>query len=193
MNYLKRMNARDALSTASAGQLKLFNFALIVLLVLSVASCRSQKTMTASGTQETKNEMLSDSTVEEIKWQETVKVPMSEVTLEIPMDSLRSLPDGAVYTARKGQAGVKVYHRGQKDNKPETIYVYSSCDSLQLQCMRYEKTISNMKQQLAAHNSQNTVSEHHPNAFIKSLKWFFLGFIAGGIITIVLIITLKKK
>jgi hypothetical protein len=110
------------------------------------------------------------------------------------MDSLRSLPDGAVYTARKGQAGVKVYHRGRKDNKQETIYVYSSCDSLQLQCMRYEKTISNMKQQLAAHNSQNkTVSEHHPNAFIKSLKWFFFGLIAGGIITIVLIITLKKK
>lgn len=92
MNYLKRMNAQDALSTASAGQLKLFNFALIVLLVLSVASCRSQKMMTASGTQETKNEMLSDSTVEEIKWQETVKVPMSEVTLEIPMDSSVASP-----------------------------------------------------------------------------------------------------
>ena len=69
---------------------------------------------------------------------------MSMVTLTIATDSLRRLPAGASYSERSGQASVKVTRRAATATEPEYIYVYATCDSLQLQCERYERTIRNM-------------------------------------------------
>lgn len=118
-------------------------------------------------------------------------VPRSEVTLEIAVDSLRKLPEGAGYTAKSGQAGVRVRRKAATPGHPETIVVYASCDSLALQCERYEKTVQGLHKQMAALSQKSqTVSERQPDAFTKALKWFLSGLVAGGIISVIII---KKK
>lgn len=135
---------------------------------------------------------------------EPVKVPMSAVSLTIATDSLRSLPSGASYSERSGQASVKVSRKAATATEPEYIYVYASCDSLELQCERYERTIRNlhreygerlneMQGRLAAAVSQHTERvEKPPNAIGTALKWYFYGLLSGIIGTIIIFIKLKK-
>lgn len=135
---------------------------------------------------------------------EPVKVPMSAVSLTIATDSLRSLPSGASYSERSGQASVKVSRKAATATEPEYIYVYASCDSLELQCERYERTIRNlhreygerlkeMQGRLAATVSQHTEqAEKPPNAIGTALKWYFYGLLSGIIGTIIIFIKLKK-
>ena len=135
---------------------------------------------------------------------EPVRVPMSSVTLTISTDSLRSLPSGASYSERSGQASVKVSRKAATATEPEYIYVYASCDSLMLQCERYERQIRNlhseyverlneMQNRLAAMQSQHTEQvEKPPNAIGTALKWYFYGLLSGILETIIIFIRLKK-
>ena len=70
---------------------------------------------------------------------------MQEVSLTIPTDSLHRLPEGAGYSKRSGRVSVKVTRKTATPTGPEYIYVYATCDSLQLLCERYERTIKNMR------------------------------------------------
>lgn len=119
---------------------------------------------------------------------------MSKVEMEIPMESLLNLPDGAVYADKSGQAGIKVSHKKGTDGKPEAVYVYASCDSLQLQCERYEKTVSSLRNQIATLEKQNaTIEKNPPNAFLTALKWLLFGFVIGAIVTVITIVIIIKK
>ena len=53
-------------------------------------------------------------------------IPASSVKLSIPADSLRKLPEGAVYRGKSGQANLTV---GSDDSG--NIVAEASCDSLQ--------------------------------------------------------------
>lgn len=131
-----------------------------------------------------------------------MKVPKSAVLLTIATDSLRNLPSGASYTDRSGQASVQVSRKAATAIEPEYIYVYASCDSLELQCERYERQIrtihsqygerlNEMQNRLAAtSHAQEEVKEKPPNAIGTALKWYFYGLLSG--ITIIIIIKLKK-
>lgn len=110
---------------------------------------------------------------------------MSSVTLTIATDSLRSLPAGASYSERSGQASVKVSRKAATATEPEYIYVYASCDSLQLQCERYERTIRNlhreygerlneMQGRLSATSQHTEQVEKPPNGVGTSLKRYLL-------------------
>lgn len=137
--------------------------------------------------------------------QEAVMVPMSEVTLTIAADSLRSLPPGASYSERRGQASVKVSRRAATASEPEYIYVYASCDSLQLQCEHYERTIKTLRSEyvermnelqtrLAATESQHTeLEEKPPNAIGTALKWYLSGFLSGVVLGTIIIFFIKLK
>ena len=145
----------------------------------------------------------SESELEEVRT-EPVKVPMSSVTLTIATDSLHRLPSGASYSDRSGQASVKVSRKAATGTEPEYIYVYASCDSLQLQCERYERQIRNlhsqyderlneMQNRLAATSHElEEVKEKPPNAIGTALKWFFYGLLSGILATIIILIKLKK-
>ena len=129
---------------------------------------------------------------------EPVKVPMSMVTLTIATDSLRSLPAGASYSERSGQASVKVSRKAATATEPEYIHVYASCDSLQLQCERYERQIRSLRSEygerllemqscLAATVSQHTEQvEKPPNAIGTALKWYFYGLLSGILATLII-------
>lgn len=121
---------------------------------------------------------------------------MSEVKMEIPMESLLNLPDGAIYADKSGQASIKVSHKTAANGKPEAVYVYASCDSLQLQCERYEKTVKSLKQQISALEQKNeTIEKNPPNAFLTALKWLLFGFVIGATATTItiVIIVIKRK
>jgi len=129
---------------------------------------------------------------------------MSSVTLTIAADSLRSLPSGASYSERSGQASVKVSRKAATATEPEYVYVYASCDSLELQCERYERQIRNLRSEygermnemqgrLAATQSQHTEQEEKPpNAIGTALKWYFYGLLSGILATIIIFIKLRK-
>ena len=135
---------------------------------------------------------------------EPMKVPMSAVTLTIATDSLRSLPAGASYSERSGQASVKVSRKAATATEPEYIYVYASCDSLELQCERYERQIRNLHSQYgerlnemqgrlsATSHELEEVKEKPPNAIGTELKWYFYGLLSGILATIIIFIKLKK-
>ena len=135
---------------------------------------------------------------------EPVRVPMSSVTLTIATDSLRSLPAGASYSERSGQASVKVSRKAATATEPEYIYVYATCDSLQLQCERYERQIRNMRSEYgerlnemqgrlsATSHELEEVKEKPPNVIGTALKWYFYGLLSGILVTIIIFIKLKK-
>lgn len=135
---------------------------------------------------------------------EPMKVPMSSVTLTIATDSLRRLPAGASYSERSGQASVKVSRKAATATDPEYIYVYATCDSLQLQCERYERQIRNLHSQYDEHLNEmqnrlaatshelDEVKEKPPNAIGTALKWCFYGLLSGILATIIIFIKLKK-
>lgn len=61
-------------------------------------------------------------------------VPQSQVVLRLPIDAVRSLPHGAEFRDKSGQASASV----QFDQ--DTVYVFATCDSLQRMCSYYERT-----------------------------------------------------
>ena len=160
----------------------------IVLLALCCAGCASsRKTSNASQTGEVAQAhayRLADS-VERmtIKRLEPVTVPESRVKLTIAADSLFSTPQGASWTGRSGQANVKVQRQAGGAGKPEVIVVEATCDSLQLQCERYEETIATQKRAIDAlaeagyrlYSEQR--EEKPPNGIPTALKWLLTGII----------------
>ena len=186
--------------------------AIIVLSALFLTGCAThRKSETASKQEQILETALTasatrlDSASEGVEIRtEPVKVPMSAVTLTIATDSLRSLPAGASYSERSGQASVKVSRKAATATEPEYIYVYASCDSLLLQCERYERTIRNLHrnygEQLrgmetllaAARQEVQELKEKPPNGIGTALKWYLAGLVSGIIGTIIIFIKLKK-
>ncbi len=187
----------------------------IVLTALCLGGCASHRKSVTASQEQVAETVRTDSAVRlaldsvsevvEIRT-EPVTVPMSAVTLTIPTDSLRLLPVGASYTDRSGQASVKVGRRAATATEPEYIYVYATCDSLQLQCERYERTIRNMhkdygeqlsglKIRLAEANQElQELEEKPPNPIGTSFKWFVYGLLGGFLIArIKNIISIIKK
>lgn len=147
-----------------------------------------------------------DSVTEKVEIRtEPVTVPMSSVTLTIATDSLRSLPQGASYSEHSGQASVKVSRRAATANEPEYIYVYASCDSLQLLCERYERTLRTLRSEQAeevdrlkakldaASVRHEEVKEKPPNGILTALEWLLAGIVAGVIGTIITIYKRKER
>ena len=150
-----------------------------------------------------------DSMMEEVEIRtEAVKVAQSDVSLTLRTDSLRSLPPGASYSGRSGQASLKVSRKAATSTSPEYIYVEASCDSLELQCERYERTVRSLRSELddrravtsSHHTEQEQATEHRhaeqlekpPNGIGRALKWFLFGLLSGIAATIITLIKLKK-
>ena len=214
MRHGKTLDRRNARWPGSGKLLTMPTVAAIVLSVLFLTGCAThRKSVTEAKEEQVSESIRTDSVIRlaidsvselvEIRT-EPVKVPMSAVTLTIATDSLRSLPAGASYSERSGQASVKVSRKAATATEPEYIYVYASCDSLMLQCERYERQIRNihsqyderlneMQNRLAATSHElEEVKEKPPNAIGTALKWYFYGLLSGILATIIIFIKLKK-
>lgn len=214
MRQEKRLPQTVVRLPVSGKPLTVLTVAIIVTSALFLTGCAThRKSVTEAKEEQVSETIRTDSVVHlaldsvselvEIRT-EPVKVPMSAVTLTIVTDSLRSLPAGASYSERSGQASVKVSRKAATATEPEYIYVYASCDSLQLQCERYERQIRNihsqygerlneMQNRLAATSHElEEVKEKPPNAIGTALKWYFYGLLSGILATIIIFIKLKK-
>ena len=60
---------------------------------------------------------------------DTGGIPESEAKVDVPIQNLLNLPDGAGYTAKDGQASVSVQRHG------DNITVTGKCDSIARQCL----------------------------------------------------------
>lgn len=149
----------------------------IMLNALFVASCGSTKKMTESARATVDSVLL-----KEVRQVINIPIPQSKVELKIPTQSLHSLPPGASFSEKKGQAGVKVEAIG------DTVYVSATCDSLQVQCERYEKELTRIRS-----DTERQVTEIKKNSVQTLFKWCLIGFVAGIISTITVIIIKKKK
>ena len=169
--------------TGSAGQLKLYGFAIIMITALSVQSCRTAQTLTMSEKTEQKESVTDLDSLSEVVVERRVSpvaVPLSEVILDIPTDSLFGLPPGAAYTKKSGQARISVnLVRESRGNNGSVVsgtrlIVVGTCDSLQLQGDEYEKTIVSLKKKLQRMESQNKSSEEKTVKRKKPPSYFLL-------------------
>jgi hypothetical protein len=107
-----------------------------------------------------------------------------KANLALTLPDLVSLPSGAVFSEKSGRAGVSV----QRDN--DTIRITATCDSLQTLMEYYEREITRISSN-ALNEQKEERSETSSNVF-SPFKIITIGFIAGIIITIILLIKLKK-
>lgn len=172
----------------------------IAIAALFLSGCASSRKSVSreTATSQEANRLDVDSTVSVVEtWRTPVKVPMSAVSLTLSMDSLRRLPSGAGYTARKGQANVKVTRRAPTEKEPEQLVIEAGCDSLELVCAGYSKTISTLKRQLKEARKSNSelreeTKESSGNTFLMRLKYFCAGLLSGIVGIVFTFIKLRK-
>ena len=157
--------------------------AVTAMTVLCLAACASSRKSASRETSTSRevSRLAVDSTVSVVEtWQTPVKVPMSAVSLTLPADSLRQLPPGAAYTARQGQASVKVRRTPPTATEPERLVIEAGCDSLELVAASYSKTITTLKRQLKEANKQNSeLKETSKERSSNGLRTVFIAFIVG--------------
>ena len=113
-------------------------------------------------------------------------LPMQEVTLSIPIDSLRKLPQGATYSARDGRVSAQVSYRH------DTLLVSSICDSIQ-SLVEYNERLVGKYQQIKEDLQQMLVQQQQKqrrSLFAGALVSFLGGVFVGILLTI--IVKLKK-
>ncbi len=203
-------------STACLGLSRLFRFVLTVLIALLAVSCHSTKKLIQESRSEQNTELLDSELVDISETRvQPVKVPMSSVSLTLNLDSLRLLPLGAGYTARQGQANLKVRRKapsaaksgqsaakfGQSATEPGQIVIEASCDSLELVCSSLTKTVSALKKRLARQQKVDEFKYEEKrnkssfNTVLTAFKWLLIGFVTGLILSKIkaIILFIKRK
>lgn len=113
--------------------------------------------------------------------------------LTLDIDSLLKLPEGAAFHTRSGRATLTV----GKGAQPGTIFVRSSCDSLQRLVEYYEhreqarSSQADSTERLSGSVAETTVKETKKAA--GPWLWCALTFIAGITAGIILTLKIKKR
>lgn len=113
-------------------------------------------------------------------------IPASSVMLTIPADSLRKLPDGAVYRGKSGQANLTVGTDGKGN-----LVAEASCDSLQQLVLWYEEELTRIRSETKSEisNDVQTVEKRLPNR----MRTFMTGVLAGILAGVLLTMKLKRR
>ena len=197
----EKISMRPSVRWHGSGRLSTMQTAVVTAItVLFLTGCASSRKSVSreTATSQEVSRLDVDSTVSVVEtWRTPVKVPPSAVSLKLNMDSLRLLPPGAGYTARKGQANVKVMRRTPTAKEPEQLVIEVGCDSLQLVCAGYSKTINTLKRQLKEASKYNKelmeeAKESSGNTFLMRLKYFCSGLLSGIIGIVFTFIKLRK-
>lgn len=123
-------------------------------------------------------------------------IPESEAKVDVPIQNLLNLPDGAGYTVKDGQASVNVQRHG------DNITVTGKCDSIARQCLFYEREVfrqrsevDSLKQvisrmeQTGSRSDETYRAESGASQSIKEkppatwYKWLLVGFVACLLLT----------
>lgn len=123
-------------------------------------------------------------------------IPESEAKVDVPIQNLLNLPDGAGYTAKDGQASVSVQRHG------DNITVKGKCDSIARQCLFYEREVFRQRnevdslkrvisrmEQTSSRSDETYKAESDAAESIKEkppatwYKWLLAGFVGGLLLT----------
>lgn len=105
-------------------------------------------------------------------------LPASALTLEISVPDLLSLPAGASWHGKNGQAGVDVTSRG------DTLVVTSTCDSLQRLVLWYEEELTRIRgDTVGVSEVSGTELKRRFNPVQIALVAFIAGVASGIVIT----------
>lgn len=113
-------------------------------------------------------------------------LPRLEVSLAIPVDSLRKLPQGATYIARKGRVTAQVGYRN------DSLLVSGISDSIRSYVEYNERLVAKyqlIKEELQQMAEQQEQKEQRTNP----VRIAFVAFLAGMVIGILLTIIVKLK
>ena len=176
------MKTKDytGLSASSTRPFRRPQAVLITLLVLCATSCRSPKGLTQT--------QRSDS-IQSTRRSEMILMPIPSSTTQvtIPAQALTTLPRGAGYSSRSGQAAVTI-DRGRGD----TIVVTATCDSLSRQVILLEEELTRVRGETVKEQIPPQVSIlHEPTGW----QWFqiWTGRIAVAALVLIIIRRRFKK
>lgn len=113
-------------------------------------------------------------------------IPASAVKLTIAADSLRKLPEGAVYRGKSAQANLTVGTDGKGN-----LVAEASCDSLQQLVLWYEEELTRIRSETKSGTSNDVQMEEKrpPNR----MRTFMTGVLAGLLAGVLLTIKLYKR
>lgn len=112
-------------------------------------------------------------------------VPMSQVEILLPIDSIRKLPVNAIYHRRSNQAEISVRTTG------DTVIITAKCDSIQRMCEYYENVAFDYKNSYdALLKNVETEEKQSTNSFKRILIAFLAGVATG--LTVLIILKIKK-
>lgn len=157
--------------------------AVIGLTALSAVSCRTQRTVERSTI---RADSLSQGHTE-YETQETVTQAVSgdSVSLSIPMEVIRSLPEGAAFTKKQGRTRVSLKRKG------EAVVAEAETDSIGQTVSRYErKARDSLSQRVGTTSYSETSTKAKPPNNGWAI-WVLVG-IVGTIGTIIVIKRLFK-
>nr|DAX64994.1 MAG TPA: hypothetical protein [Caudoviricetes sp.] len=188
---VQRTLAQGVLSIVSLVLSRLFKCVLIVTAALLAVSCHSTKKLIQVSHSERSTELLDSEVVNISTLQmQPVKVPMSAVSLTLNLDTLRLLPLGASYTARQGQASLKVSRKPPNvGERPGQVIIEASCDSLELANMNLIKTVSVLKKRLARQQLQDDTHYEEKkeisslNSIQIAFRWLLIGIMTGLVLS----------
>lgn len=140
------------------------------MIALSVTSCRSPGRLTTT-------RHLSDS-LQSVKRSvlTLLPVPASEAQTKLPMNQLAALPEGAGYSARSGQATVKVTRVSE-----DSIEVTATCDSLARQVISLTEELTRIRNETG-----EEVEEPPPQVSHAPSGWQWFQIWAGRLVLITL-------
>lgn len=113
-------------------------------------------------------------------------IPASAVKLTIAADSLRKLPEGAVYHGKSGQANLTVGTDGKGN-----LVAEASCDSLQQLVLWYEEELTRIRNETKNNVSNDVQMEEKrpPNR----MRTFITGVLAGLLAGVLLTLKVKRQ
>ncbi len=155
--------------------------------VLCCASCATTKKTQREQIQREQTKVSADTAASVIRTIQKEVVPRSKAAIAIPVDSLLRLPSEAVYTHHSGQATATVAKKG------DVIYVAATCDSLQREVEYYEELYYKARDALEQYNDsvQTETKKQSSNLMAKLITLFWMGF-AAGVLTTIFIIIFKR-
>lgn len=153
------------------GRLTRFLIAVISPIALLMSSCCATKQIAHDNLREVRDSVI----IREVREVTPVRIPESKVEMEIPLSSLRNLPEGASFTDKQGQAGVKVVY---VPGETEYIIVTATCDSLQVLCKNLQRELTHIRAEVEVEKT-----EIKADNFKKGL---YCGVIATGLAAILI-------
>lgn len=107
--------------------------------------------------------------------------------MDVAYDSLRELPEGAVFTAREGRATATLQKEGNR------IVVYATCDSLAREVACYEEEIARLRMMDEQRSDSVRAEKETARGSGGGWRWWWVGLLTGLAVGCILTLMVTRK